>query len=141
MFPNVLFLLIIWEFRILHPAHIQLLIFPDPLPPISTPMISEKKKKKRNKKKKVKSKLCSPMYSQEHGQTPSDLQENRVLPHPQPCQKTSTVKGYTLVSLTHFFFLFYFYLFCAFYIMYLDHIKFLFPFPLHLPSDPVLPPK
>lgn len=40
-----------------------------------------------------------------------------------------------------FFFLLYFYFFCAFYIMYFDHIKFLFPFPLHLPSNPALPLK
>lgn len=93
-FPNVLFLLIIWEFSTLHPNHTQFPLLPSIPPTLCLPA-----KTKQNKY--TKSNLC---WSMVKVPVASPLKKTEFFPPPHhiPCQKPSTVQSYTSVSLQQF---------------------------------------
>lgn len=86
---NIIFLLSLWEFHIMHPGHIHFPVLPGSSPTLVTCPP--------NKRRGKKIQIVSSIYSLEHDQIPcvQALKENRVLPHSYPHQKPSIVKSYT----------------------------------------------
>lgn len=76
----------------MHPDYIHFLVFPGPFPP-RWPI----SRKRRRIEKKYQVQFVLPIFSLEHGQTPSGQALNKewVFPYPHPCQKPSTMKSYT----------------------------------------------
>jgi hypothetical protein len=68
-FSNIIFLLIIWKFHIVHPEHTHFPVLPG-LPHIPS-WLPSREKEERKRKKKSQVHFVMPIYSLMHGQTPS----------------------------------------------------------------------
>lgn len=96
LFSNIMFLLLIWEFHIMHPGHTYFLVLPG-LPLLYNLVPSPSKTRRGSKKGKKKNHVHFVLliHSLEDSLAPrgQPLKENWVLPHPHPCQEPLPMKS------------------------------------------------